>query len=229
MRKLIVVSIIIVLSVISWTCYMQYDTNKFIKELSQEPSPKQQVDGNKKDSGDTLVDGDSENTQSRQENTSALTSEDDKGDNVQPNHISTGTGRKVDALDHGQTPSDNGISPELIKVFTEIKPIYKEMEEIVSKLVPRNRQMHKIRIRKQAIWSELETVTDPDKGIKLSKELESLTKLEQETGSEMLKLQDKLTPFETELKRILNEYGFQSQREFESTYMKTYKTWVSEQ
>lgn len=236
MQKLIIAGMITVFLVISWTCYMQYDKNKFIEELSQEPFLKQQIDGNKKDSGSTLVDGDSESTQSIQKNASILTSEDEmseneKEDNVQPNNIRTKMGRKGDALDPGQIPSDNGISPELIKVFTEIQPIYDQIEEIMSELTPRYWKMRDIRMRKEAIESELETVTNPDEGIKLSKEFESLTKLEQEIGSEVLKFQDnKLTPLETELKRILlDEYGFLSQREFEKTHMKTYKTWVSEQ
>lgn len=229
MRKLIITGIITVLSVLTWTCYIQYDTKKFIEELPQEPPTKQHVDGNKKDSRDTLRDGDIETTQTKHENTSIFSSEKKQEDSAQPNESGADTGREVDASVLGQTPSDNGISPELIKVFKEIQPIYKEMEEIVSKIAPLNRQMQKTRVLKQAIWSELETVKDPDEGKKLSEELESLTQLEQEAGSKMLKLQGKLIPSENKLKRILSEYGFRSQREFETNHIETYKTWVSEQ
>ena len=115
--------------------------------------------------------------------------------------------------DSRETPSDSGISPELIKVFTEIQPIYKHIEEIVRVLAPLDRQIYNNMERQEDILSELKTITNPEVGRKLSEEFESLNKLEHEIGSEMLKLQDKLIPLETELKRILSEYGFHSQRE----------------
>ena len=233
MRKLIFVGIIAVLSMIAWACYMQYDKKKFIEELSQEPPPKQQVNkqvnSTTKDSRETLVGSIGETTRAGQENTLALPSKEKPKDGAQPNEIGAGTGSEVDALDPDQTPSDNGISPELIKVFTEIQPIYKHMEEIVRVLAPLDRQIYNNMERQEDILSELKTITNPDVGRKLSEEFDSLNKLEHEIGAKMLKLQDKLIPFEIELKRILSEHGFHSQREFETTHHKTYKTWVSKQ
>lgn len=228
MRKLIFAGIIAVFAMITWTCYLQYDTNKFIEKLSQEPPPKQQVNGTKKDSRQSLVDGEGETTQARQQNTSVFSPKETPQDGAQPNQIGVGTGREVDASDPGQTPSNNEISPELIKVFTEIQPIYKEMEGIVREIVPLDRGIYNAMERQEEILSELKTIVNPDEKWKLSEEFESLIKLEQEIGAKMLKLQDKLIPFETELKRILSEYGFQSQREFETVHIKTYKAWVSE-
>ncbi len=220
MRKLIVAGIITIFSVITWTCYMHYDTKKFIEELSQEPPPKQQVNDTKKDSKQTLVDDKGKTTQARQQNTPALISEETPQDGAQPNETDAGTRKGGDDQDHVQTPSDNGISPKLIKVFAQIQPIYEGMEEIVSELAPLNRQIYKTMERKEAISSEIKMITDPDVGRKMSEEFESLSKLEQEIGTEMLKLQDKLVPLQIELKRILSEHGFRSQREFEITHIK---------
>ena len=230
MRKLIVAGIITVLIIIGCFIYFEYDRQKFEKEMSQgQPPSKQQVNSTAKDSNDTSVDDEGKTDQSVNENTPSFSQEETPQDGGQSNEIDGVTGREGDDLDPDKTLSDNRFSPELIKVFTEIRPIYKEMEEIVSELAPLNREMHKIMKRKQNVFSEINTITDPDEKWKLSEEYQSLTKLEQETGSEMLKLQDKLKPYETELKRILSEHGFQSQREFEKTHHKSYKTWVSGQ
>lgn len=229
MRKLIVAGIVTVLLLVSWTCYMQYNTKKFIEELPQEPPPKPQVDGNKKDSRQSLVDEGSKTTQSRQENTTVLTSEEKQEDSSQPNESGTGTGREVNALDLDQTTSNNGISPELKKVFTEIRPIYKQMKEIVNKMRQGNDQIARISQQQQNILSEVDSIDDEKRKGELQEEYNASIKLERELGLAIIKLQDDLIPFETELRQILSENGFQSQLEFERTHMKTYETWVSEQ
>ena len=158
MRKLIFAGIITILAVIGWISYLRYDTKKFIEELPQEPPPKQQVNGTKKDSSETLVDGVGETTRAGQENTSALPSKEKPKDGAQPDEIGAGTGSDVDALDPEQTPLDTGISPELKKVFTEIRPIYKQMKEIVGEIGTGNNQISKLSQRQQEILSEVDSI-----------------------------------------------------------------------
>ena len=229
MRKLIFAGIITILAVIGWISYLRYDTKKFIEELPQEPPPKQQVNGTKKDSSETLVDGVGETTQARQENTSALPSKEKPKDGAQPDEIGAGTGSDVDALDPEQTPLDTGISPELKKVFTEIRPLYKQMKEIVGEIGTGNNQISKITQRQLEILSEVDSINDDEIERELLEEYNASIKLEQEIGQAVIRLQDELKPFVTELRRILSENGFQSQLEFEKAHIKTYETWESEQ
>ena len=229
MRKLIFAGIITILAVITWTCYLEHDTKKFIEKLSQEPPPKQQVNGTKKDSSETPVGDIGETTQARQENTSALLSKEDPKDGAQPDEIGAGTGSDVDALDPEQTPLDTGISPELKKVFTEIRPLYKQMKEIVGEIGTGNNQISKITQRQLEILSEVDSINDDEIERELLEEYNASIKLEQEIGQAVIRLQDELKPFVTELRRILSENGFQSQLEFEKAHIKTYETWESEQ
>ena len=229
MRKLIFAGIITILAVITWTCYLEHDTKKFIEKLSQEPPPKQQVNGTKKDSSETPVGDIGETTQARQENTSALPSKENPKDGAQPDEIGAGTGSDVDALDPEQTPLDTGISPELKKVFTEIRPLYKQMKEIVGEIGTGNNQISKITQRQLEILSEVDSINDDEIERELLEEYNASIKLEQEIGQAVIRLQDELKPFVTELRRILSENGFQSQLEFEKAHIKTYETWESEQ
>ena len=229
MRKLIFAGIITILAVITWTCYLEHDTKKFIEKLSQEPPPKQQVNGTKKDSSETPVGDIGETTQARQENTSALLSKEDPKDGAQPDEIGAGTGSDVDALDPEQTPLDTGISPELKKVFTEIRPLYKQMKEIVGEIGTGNNQISKLSQRQLEILSEVDSINDDEIERELLEEYNASIKLEQEIGQAVIRLQDELKPFVTELRRILSENGFQSQLEFEKAHIKTYETWESEQ
>ena len=233
MRKLIFAGIITILAVITWTCYLEHDTKKFIEELSQEPPPKQQVNkqvnSTTKDSRETPVGSIGETTRAGQENTLALPPKEKPKDGAQPNEIGAGTRSEMDALDSKQTPIDTGISPELKKVFTEIRPLYKQMKEIVGEIGTGNNQISKITQRQLEILSEVDSINDDEIERELLEEYNASIKLEQEIGQAVIRLQDELKPFVTELRRILSENGFQSQLEFEKAHIKTYETWESEQ
>ena len=128
-----------------------------------------------------------------------------------------------------QSPLNDGISPELVKVFTEIQPIYQEIEEIHRVIGPLDTKIYDAMEREKEILSELKVITDPDEKRKLSQEFQSIRTLELEMASEVLKLQDEAKPLETEMLRILSENGFQSLREFETMHINTYKTWTLKQ
>ena len=70
MRKLIVAGIITFFLLGTWTCYMQYDTKKFIEELSQEPLPEQRENNTVQDSREPHADGVGKITQTEHENIS---------------------------------------------------------------------------------------------------------------------------------------------------------------
>ncbi len=237
MRKLIFAGIITILAVITWTCYLEHDTKKFIEKLSQEPLPKQQVNSTAKDSDaiETSVDGVAKTEQAGLENTLSFSPEDTPEDVGQS--TDAGTGSKVGVLDPEQTPEGTGISPELKKVFSEYHNLYKESEELSLVLGPLITRSVELSQRLTVIGQELSAVIGQELSAardeatrrKVRAEWAAIDKWIEEEGPGIFKLQDEASHLASERLRIINAYGFETEKDFLRAHRKDYETWVSDE
>ncbi len=233
MRKLIFAGIITILAVIGWISYLRYDTKKFIEELPLDPLPKQQVNSTAKDSDaiETSVDGVAKTEQAGLENTLSFSPEDTPEDVGQS--TDAGTGSKVGVLDPEQTPEGTGISPELKKVFSEYHNLYKESEELSLVLGPLIIRSVEMSQRLTVIGQELSAARDEATKRKIRAEWAAINKLIEEDGSGtfklQFKLQDEASHLASERLRIINAYGFETEKDFLRAHRKDYETWVSDE
>ena len=233
MRKLVVTCIISVLVIIAWIGYLKYDTRKFIEELSSEPLPKQQVNSTVKDSTETSVDGVAKTEQAGLENTLSFSPEDTPEDVGQSNDSDAGTGSIMGVLDPEQTPEGTGISPELKKVFSEYHNLYKKSEELSYVLGPLIIRSVEMSQRLTVIGQELSAARDEATRRKIRAEWAAINKLIEEDGPGTFKLQFKLedeaSHLASERLRIINEYGFETEKDFLKAHRNDYETWVSDE
>ena len=233
MRKLIFTGVISVLVIIAWIGYLKYNTKKFIEEWSSEPLPKQQVNSTVKDSTETSVDGVAKTEQAGLENTLSFSPEDTPEDVGQSNDSDAGTGSIMGVLDPEQTPEGTGISPELKKVFSEYHNLYKESEELSYVLGPLIIRSVEMSQRLTVIGQELSAARDEATKRKIRAEWAAINKLieEDESGTFKLqfKLQDEARQLASERLRIINAYGFETEKDFLKAHRNDYETWVSDE
>ncbi len=227
MRKLIFTGVISVIILIVLTIYVKYDNKKFIEELALEPPPKQQVNNTAKDVMETSADGITK--QAGLENTPEETTED-VGQSIDSD---VGTGSHTGVLDPEQTPDGTGISPELKKVFSEYHNLYKKSEELSLVLGPLITQSVELSQRLTVIGQELSAAKDEATRRKVQSEWDAIDKWMEEEGPRtfklQFKLQDEARQLASERLRIINAYGFATEKDFLKAHRKDYETWVSDE
>lgn len=232
MRKLIVAGIITVFLVTAWTCYMQYDTKKFIEDLSQEPLPKQRNNSTVQDSREPHVDGVGKTAQVEHENTS-ISLEETPQDGSQSNEIGAGTRSEVDALDPGQT-SDNittTLSPELEELFTRFHPLHQRSLEVSEEYRPIITRVLSVNSRLRTIGQDLANARDEATKRKVLSEWKEINKWVEEQKPVIKRLQGEKKQLASDRLQLLNEYGFSSEsvflKTYDQVYQKAYDTWIS--
>lgn len=147
MRKLIIATIILVIAMIAWISYQKYDTKRFIEELPLSSNgEKQQLNDTEenstvKDSEETLQDDGANTKQSQPENTPADL-QDRKSENVGQDIVTdTNTERNSGSLESAQTSISTGLSPEVVKLYSELSVIYDEYVKVSKEYKPLSEQM----------------------------------------------------------------------------------------
>ncbi len=232
MRKLIIIGIVSVVVMIAWISYLKYDENRFKKEIGSSPISEQQINGTAPDTVETRATEDPKNDpleQGNMQNAQSF-SQEKASENIMPplkNNAdaenSMGTGSPE------QTAENTGISPMLQKMFTEIHPYYQQIEEINRELIPLHNLLTDNSDRQQEILFEQAKTTDAEKKRELHAEFAANTEFSQKIGPTVLKLQDEVNLLGSEVDRILNEYGFESEIDFYDKHWNTYESWKSEQ
>lgn len=225
MRKLIFTSVISVVLLIVLTIYVRYDRKQFIEELSLDTLPKQQLNNTAKDTTETSVDGVAETKQAGFENTSEETPEDVG----KSNDSDASTGSKVGVLEPDQTPEETEISLELKKVFSEYHNLYQKSEELSLVLAPLITRSVEDAHRLAVIGQELSAARDEATRRKVQAEWDAIDKWTEEEGPGIFKLQDEARYLASERLRIINEYGFETEKDFLRAHRKDYETWVSDE
>lgn len=237
MRKLIVASIITVFLVTAWTCYVQYDTKKFIEELSQEPLPKQRNNSTVWDSREPHVDGvdgAGRTTQAEHENTPISLGETPQ-DGAQPNEIGVGAGSEVDVLEPDQTSENitTTLSPELKELFTRFHPLHQRSLKVSEEYRPVITQVLSVNERLRTIGQDLAKAKDEATKRKVLSEWEEINKWVEDQKPVITTLQDEMKQLASDRLRLLNEYGFSSEviflKTYEKIYQEAYDTWASGQ
>lgn len=233
MRKLIVAGIITVLALIGWISYLRYDTNKFIKELSQELPPKQRDKSTVHDARDPLVDGIGKNAQMEHKNTSPSDSKEMDEDNVLPTDINADIKGKVGTLDFEQIPEQipEGIqiSPELEKLFIEHNNLWQQSIEVSKELAPIINRTFEMNERLRVIGQELSAARDEGTKRKVLSEWEAIDKWIEEIKPKVTGLEDEAKLLSNKRLRLVSEYGFSSEDDFLKTHGMVYRTWLSDQ
>lgn len=227
MRKFVVTGIIFILIMIVWISYLKYDTKNFIEELSHEPL--QQVDRAPKDTSDTSKDTVPKTEQTGFENTLSSLPEGKTEINEENNHSNTNTENKDNVLESVQTPEETGISPELKKVFSEYHNLYRKSEELSLVLAPLITRSVELSYRFTTIGQDLSAAKDEETRRKIRSEWNAIDKWIDENRPEIIKLQDEATQLSNERLRIINAYGFATERDFLKAHRKDYETWVSDE
>ena len=234
MRKLIVAGIITCFLLGTWTCYMQYDTKKFIEELSQEPLPEQRKNNTVQDSREPHADGVGKITQTEHENISN-SPEETLQDGAQPNEIGAVTGSEVDALDPDQTPDNitTTLSPELEELFTRFHPLHQRSLEASEEHRLIMVRVLSVSRRRRTIGQDLASARDEATKRKVLSEWKKLDKWVEEHKPVIMALQDEMKQLASDRLRLLKKYGFSSEASFfwihEKSYQEAYNTWSSGQ
>jgi len=227
MRRLIYTGVITAIMVIVFIIYVKYDTKKFVQELSLETLPEQQVNSTEKDTSEASMEGVDKTERIGQKNTSMVTLKDVS----QSKDSDTETGSKVDDLDPGQTPEITEISPELKKVFSNYHNLYKKSEELSLVLGPLITQSVELSQRLTVIGQELSAAKDEATRRKVQSEWDAIDKWMAEEGPRtfklQFKLQDEASQLASERLRIINAYGFATEKDFLRAHRNDYETWVS--
>lgn len=227
MRKFIFAGIITILAVITWIGYLKYDTKKFIKELSLEPLPKQQVNSTAKNASETSMDSVTKTKQTGLENTPEQTLEE-----VAPLLADTNTGTEMErsGIESGQTQESTALSPELEKLFTSYYNIRKEIEKVDKmELVPLQTQSLLMYYRRTEIYELLDTDLGESTSKSLYAELEEMDEWGKEFNPRIYELQDEVHLIFEKQAELLKAHDFPSWENFWGTHQETYKTWVSDQ
>lgn len=225
MRKLIYTGVVTVFIVIAFIIYVKYDTKKFVQELSLETPPEQQANSTGKDATEASVDEVTNTEQTGFENTP----KEILKDVGQFNELNADTESKVDDLDPVQTPAETKISPELKKVFSNYHNLYKKSEELSLVLGPLIMRSVELSQRLTVIGQELSAAKDEATRRKVLAEWDGIDKWTEEEGPRILELQDEASKLASERLRIINEYGFETERDFLRAHRNDYETWVSDE
>ena len=232
MRKFIIASIITVFLAIAWMCYMHYDTQKFIEELSQEPLPKQQNNSTVRDSRESHGDGIGKTTQAEHENTS-ISLKETPHEGAQPTEVSAGQGSEVDALDPDQTPESitTTLSPELEELFTRFHPLHQRSLEVSEEYRPIIARVLSVNNRLRTIGQDLASARDEATKQKVLSEWKEINKWIEEKKPVIKTLQDERRQLASDRLQLLKEYGFVSEaiflKAYDQVYQKAYDTWIS--
>ena len=228
MRKLIVASIITVFAFIGWISYLRYDTNKFIEELPQLPSPKQRDNSTVQDARDLPVDGFGKTTQMKYENTSPSDFKETDEDNVLSIDINTDMKGKAGTLDFEQVPEENQISPELEKLFIEYSNLDQQSIEVSKVLAPLIDRTIVVNQRLLVIGQELSAARDEGTKRKVQSEWEAIDKLIEDMKPKVTRLEEEAELLFNKRLSLVNEYGFSSEGDFLKTHEMVYRTWLSD-
>lgn len=225
MRKLIYTGVVTVFIVIVFTIYVKYDTKRFVQELSLETPPKQRTNSIAKDATEVSVDEVTKTEQTGLENTPKETLEPVE----QSNDVNADTGSKVTDLNSEQTTEEPRISPELKRVFSKYHNLYKKSEELSLVLGPLIMRSVELSQRLTVIGQELSAAKDEATRRKILAEWDAIDKWSEEEGPRIFKLQDEARKFASERLRIINEYGFETEKDFLRAHRNDYETWVSDE
>ena len=225
MRKLIVAGIITFLAVIGWISYLRYDVQQFRKELSQEPSPKQQlndiaVNSIDKDTDVPLADDVANTKQSQHENNSTSLPEREPEESGQ-------SFETVPNLEPTSTPMSTGLSPEMQAIYSDFRILHDEYSMVSKKYIPLSKQMSENTKRYNNYGQEYQSVSgDIEKIDELEAEYDDLvawlkvnTPIYQRLQAEVYRLNDEMKAFHI-------SRGFSSSNEFD---WEAYLAWRIEQ
>ena len=225
MRRLIYTGVVTVFIAIVFTIYVKYDTKRFVQELSLETPPKQQTNSTAKDATEVSVDEVTNPEQTGLENTPKETLEPVK----QSNDVNVDTGSKVTDLNSEQTTEEPRISPELKRVFSKYHNLYKKSEDLSLVLGPLITRSVELSQRLTVIGQELSAARDEATRRKILAEWDAIDKWTEEEGPRILKLEDEASQLASERLRIINEYGFETEKDFLRAHRNDYETWVSDE
>ena len=220
MQKIFVTGIIFILIMIVWIGYLKYDTKNFIEELSHEPL--KQVDRTAKDSTKKSKDTVTKTEQTGFENPLSSLPEEKTEIDEENSHSDIQTKNKDNVLESVPTSEETGISPELKKVFSEYHNLYRKSEELSLVLAPLITRSVELSYRFTTIGQDLSAAKDEETRRKIRSEWNAIDKWIDENRPEIIKLQDEATQLSNERLRIINAYGFATERDFLKAHRKDY-------
>ncbi len=231
MRKLFVVGIVSVVVLIAWVLFLNYDLERFEKELTFVPLPQQ--DSN---TGSNKTGIQNENSQKPLENGGTSLQTTEPLESFQPqNNINTDmvadkgdTAFDVLQIDLQQTLVNSDISPELMKIFTSYSPLNNEIDKLNLELTPLQEQYSSLSDRRREIHDQLGVGNLNRATVNaLYAELNEISEWSDGNVSRIFELQDEVSKIREEQLNLLKENGFSSLEEFLIPHGETYFNWYS--
>lgn len=231
MRKLIIGSLAVSISLIAWMIYMHYDTNRFIQSVSRSAlsTGVQPLDSVVKEStviqGNRISRSDSEEQVSLSSSAELSETEYNKSSETGSNVVPTGNPMEIP-----QETTDTKLSPELEILFTEYRNLYEQSLEVSRVFSPLMTQHITATHRMRKIFlEELVAATDETTKQALYDELNEIKAWKEEVKPQTIALQEERQRISEERSNLLEAAGFSSREEFMNVHRDTYINWISEQ
>ena len=226
MRKLIIGGIVLVIAMVVWVLYLEYDIKRFRETLPKLPENRSALEQQPQAAPASVEYTDREESVNSHEDvhvTGSIVT-----DETLPAQMETGTDAILEGepVDTFQETGDTGLSPELEVLFTAYYPLEREWRKVHTTYYQLTFRDIEISNRIIEISSEdLPISVDGPEREALYAELEELSAEQKSLGKEIFALQDEQKLLYQDLSTLLGEYGFSSLREFEDHYGDTYTAW----
>jgi len=227
-RRLILGGIVLMLAMIAWTLYLEYDKRQFIQSLPKLPQTHHHQPAGATERLTPLPENREEQTvQQAPENVldAAPAAPEDFTD------LAEGEADTVfEDVFEGSMPEvdDTSLSPELETLFSQYYALTQQVVEVGKVLSPLldTDVLATQRIR-EILSDALPNAPDDAARQVLYDEFDELRAWQEEVEPTIYELQDERTRISEERAALLAEYGFSSWYEFEETYQDTYSAWAS--
>jgi len=228
-RRLILGGIVLMLAMIAWTLYLEYDKRQFIQSLPKLPQTRHQPDGATERLAPLPENREEQTVQQAPENVldAVPAAPEDFTDLAEGEADTVFEEAFVEPL---QASEATGLSPELEALFSAYDVLYTESVEVSKVLSPLldTDVLATQRIR-EILSDALPNAPDDAARQVLYDEFDELRAWQEEVEPTIYELQDQCTQVYEERLTLLAEHGFSSEEEFLDTHEETYKAWKAEQ